>query len=128
LAGSSKNYLKIIKKMDSSKQPQPATGGDTVGATVLVATKAKAPSQAEYEATSEFQKFREDKLREAQAYLKDAWGLIVETDKLVLWRDDAGFPDSVGRSTSHKQIVANQKFRSADGSTLGNYNIWRSLA
>ncbi|MEG4807939.1 hypothetical protein QUA82_09940 [Microcoleus sp. F8-D3] len=120
--------------MDSNKQPLPVsnTSPDTPIET-NTATSAPPPpiptppNQSEYEATPEFQNWKQEQLSEAQAYLKNAWGMEMPIEKLVLWRDDAGFPDPVRWAGAHKQILANRKFRDKNGNTLGNYNIWRSL-
>lgn len=85
-------------------------------------------SQFPYENTPDFQQWKQQKLREAQAYLKDAWAMEVSVDKLVLRRDDMGYPDDIRRVAAHKQILGNQRYRSANGEEiLGSYNTWRSL-
>lgn len=108
--------------MDAAKQPQL----DKPQQAVATAT-AQPISQFPYENTPEFQQWKTQKLREAQEYLKSAWAMDFPVEKLVLRRDDLGFPDNIRRAAAHKQILANQRYRSADGEILGSYNTWRSL-
>lgn len=86
-----------------------------------------APSQKEIEATPGFKAWEEAKKKEAKNYVSAAFGLVVTLEDLVVWRDDAGWPDPLGRAGSHKIIVSNQKYKDDQGNTLGNYNVWRKL-
>jgi hypothetical protein len=85
------------------------------------------PTQEQIEATPEFKVWADSKKNEAKAYVFDAFGLQVNFDDLLVWRDDAGWPDPIGRAGAYKTIVSNQKFRDSSGATLGNYNVWRKL-
>jgi hypothetical protein len=84
-------------------------------------------AQKEIGATPAFEAWETLKKQEAKAYVLNAFGLELNLDDLILWRDDAGWPDPVGRAGSHKIIVANQKYRDSEGNVLGNYNVWRKL-
>lgn len=111
-----------------SEQSDLDTLQQKVKATFTPAQSLAETSQFPYENTPEFQQWKQGKLAEAQAYLKDAWGMEVSINKLVLRRDDMGFPDNVRRVAAHKQILANQRYRSAnEEEILGSYNTWRSL-
>jgi hypothetical protein len=84
-------------------------------------------TQKEIEAAPAFKVWETLKKEEARNYVRNAFGLELNLDDLILWRDDAGWPDPVGRAGSHKIIVANQKHKDSDGNILGNYNVWRKL-
>ncbi|MCC3506239.1 MULTISPECIES: hypothetical protein [unclassified Microcoleus] len=85
------------------------------------------PTQAGIEATPIFKAFCDAKKQEAKDYVMNAFGLEVNLEDLIIWRDDAGWPDPMGKAASHKIIVSNQKYRDKEGNTLGNYNVWRKL-
>lgn len=84
-------------------------------------------TQQQIEDTQEFQVWANSKKEEAKNYVYAAFGLAVNLEDLIVWRDDGGWPDPLGRANSHKIIVSNQKYRDAQEKTLGNYNIWRKL-
>ena len=98
------------------------------GALIDRLPETKSPlTQKEIENLPEFKVWADAKKIEAKNYVWDAFALEVQLEDLLIWRDDAGWPDTIGRAGSHKQIVANQKFRDKDNNILGNYNVWRKL-
>jgi hypothetical protein len=126
--------------MDSNKSPLPTPPTTSVTppvTAVAVATAdpvsippvtAVAVDTADPASTHpKFEQWKQTKLLEAQTYLKNAWGMEVAIDKLVLHPDNAGFPDPVRWAGAHKQILANMKFKDENDEVLNSYNIWRSL-
>ncbi|MCC3409388.1 MAG: hypothetical protein JGK17_28300 [Microcoleus sp. PH2017_10_PVI_O_A] len=84
-------------------------------------------TQKQIEDTPAFKAWGSLKKEEAKNYVSSAFGLELNLEDLLIWRDDAGWPDPVGRAGSYKMIVANQKYRDSKGNVLGNYNVWRKL-
>lgn len=84
-------------------------------------------TKEEIENLPEFKVWADEKKIEARDYVLEAFGMELKLEDLVVRRDNAGWPDPIGRAGTHKIIVSNRPFRDKDGNTLGNYYVWRKL-